>query len=53
MNRIGSEFGWAPAARARLSIKGGKEKSLDELAKERAERNRAEWEKEKKRNHPA
>lgn len=48
MRAIGAEFGWAPAARARLSIKGEKERSLNEIAKERAARNRAQWSREGK-----
>jgi len=41
MTRIGSEFGWAPASRSRLTVKSEKEKPLHEIAKERAERVRA------------
>jgi P27 family predicted phage terminase small subunit len=36
MTRIGSEFGWSPASRARLSVKGSDRKSLAEIAAERA-----------------
>jgi P27 family predicted phage terminase small subunit len=42
VTKIGAEFGWAPASRSRLSVSGSEEKSLAEIAKERADRNRQE-----------
>ena len=49
MTRIGAEFGWAPAARARLQVSGKQKRSLDQIAKERAQANRAAWEREQKK----
>jgi P27 family predicted phage terminase small subunit len=49
MNKIGSEFGWAPAARARLSVPGAKLRPLDEIAAERAAQRRKEWDREEKK----
>jgi P27 family predicted phage terminase small subunit len=53
MRLLGAEFGLSPLSRQRIHAPSEARESLDVIAKRRADERRAEWERERKKDHPA